>query len=78
MRRARSPPSGWAAAYFVQFGRYTLISRLLEGEFLDYRAAIPASASMEVVCKTRDFIESVERVSLLITDRMKKPHPLYI
>ena len=23
-------------------GRYTLISRLLEGEFLDYRAAIPA------------------------------------
>ncbi len=54
-------------------GRYTLISRLLEGEFLDYRAAIPASASMEVICKTRDFIESVERVSLLITDRMKSP-----
>ena len=54
-------------------GRYTLISRLLEGEFLDYRAAIPASASMEVICKTRDFIESVERVSLLITDRLKSP-----
>ena len=28
---------------------------------------------MEVICKTRDFIESVERVSLLITDRMKRP-----
>lgn len=54
-------------------GHYTLISRLLEGEFLDYRAAIPASASMEVICKTRSFIESVERVSLLITDRMKSP-----
>lgn len=56
-----------------QIGSYTLISRLLEGDFLDYRAAIPASHTTEILVKTRTFIESVERVSLLITDRLKSP-----
>lgn len=56
-----------------QIGNYTVLSSLLEGEFLDYKAAIPASGSTEVVVKTRSFIESVERVSLLITDRLKSP-----
>ncbi len=54
-------------------GSYTVISRLLEGEFLDYNAAIPKVSSMQGVVKTRAFIESVERVSLLITDRLKSP-----
>ena len=52
---------------------YCVISRLLEGEFLDYRAAIPASKTTEIRVQTRAFIDSVERVSLLITDRMKSP-----
>ena len=54
-------------------GSYTVISRLLEGEFLDYKAAIPASHTTEIIVKTRAFIDSVERVSLLITDRLKSP-----
>lgn len=54
-------------------GGYTVISRLLEGEFLDYQSAIPASHSTEVTVKTRTFLNSVERVSLLITDRLKSP-----
>lgn len=54
-------------------GTYTVISRLLEGEFLDYKAAIPTSFTTEVTAKTRTFIDSVERVSLLITDRLKSP-----
>ena len=56
-----------------RIGNYTVLSSLLEGEFLDYRAAIPAAGSTEVVVKTRSFIDSVERVSLLITDRLKSP-----
>ncbi len=52
---------------------YTVISSLLEGEFLNYKAAIPPDSKTEVVVKTREFIESVERVSLLITDRLKSP-----
>lgn len=52
---------------------YTVISSLLEGEFLNYKAAIPPDSKTEVVVKTREVIESVERVSLLITDRLKSP-----
>ncbi|WOC32284.1 MULTISPECIES: DNA polymerase III subunit beta [Caproicibacterium] len=54
-------------------GRYTVIARLLEGEFLDYRSAIPQKSSSTVILKTSEFISSVERVSLLITDRLKSP-----
>ncbi len=54
-------------------GNYTVISRLLEGEFLDYRSAIPSACQTEVKANTREFINSVERVSLLITDRLKSP-----
>lgn len=54
-------------------GNYTVISSLLEGEFLNYKAAIPAEGKTEVVMRTREAIESVERVSLLITDRLKSP-----
>ncbi|HEX3025981.1 MAG TPA: DNA polymerase III subunit beta [Clostridia bacterium] len=56
-----------------QIGTYCVISRLLEGEFLDYKAAIPAASSTEIIVPTRSFIDSVERVSLLITDRLKSP-----
>lgn len=52
---------------------YTVISSLLEGDFLDYRAAIPRQSATKLVCKTRDFINSVERVSLIISDRLKSP-----
>lgn len=56
-----------------QIGNYCVISRLLEGEFLDYRAAIPNGSTTEIVVSTRSMIGSVERVSLLITDRLKSP-----
>ncbi len=56
-----------------QIDNYSLVSRLLEGEFLDYNAAIPAAYTTEVTAQTRSFIDSVERVSLLITDRLKSP-----
>lgn len=52
---------------------YTVLSALLEGEFLDYRAALPKESKIEVVVSTRTLIDSVERVSLLITDRLKSP-----
>ena len=52
---------------------YTVISSLLEGEFLNYKAAIPAESKTQVVLRVREAIDSVERVSLLITDRLKSP-----
>ena len=52
---------------------YTVLSALLEGEFLDYRAALPKDKKTEVTVSARTLIDSVERVSLLITDRLKSP-----
>ena len=56
-----------------EINNYRVISRLLEGEFLDYKAAIPSAHATEARMQTRSFIDSVERVSLLITDRLKSP-----
>lgn len=52
---------------------YTVVSSLLEGEFLNYKAAIPPDSKTQVIMKTREVLESVERVSLMITDRVKSP-----
>ena len=56
-----------------ELGDYIVLSRLLEGDFLDYRAAIPKTSATEVVLQTRAFMDSVERVSLLINDRRRIP-----
>jgi len=54
-------------------GSYSIISRLLEGEFLDYKKSIPQSASGTVTISKRRFVESIERASLLISDRLRSP-----
>lgn len=50
---------------------YNVISRLLEGEFLNYKATIPLLASTTVEVDTQNFIESIERASLIITEKTK-------
>lgn len=52
---------------------YTIISRLLEGEFMKYESIIPQNFNTVIRAKTRALIESIERVSLFITDRFKAP-----
>lgn len=52
---------------------FTLISRLLEGDFLDYRSVLINTSSSEIKIKVRDFTDSIERASLLISDRLKSP-----
>ena len=56
-----------------KIGTYQLFSRLLEGDFLDYKAAIPKGSTLNIKVNTQDFIESIERVGLLISDRVKSP-----
>ena len=55
------------------FGNYTILSRLIEGEFLNYANVIPNGCKTKVVLETRDFIETIERASLIITERLKNP-----
>jgi len=54
-------------------GETELISRRLEGECLNYRQAIPQKANYTIEIDRKSFLSSVERVSLMINDRMKSP-----
>ena len=54
-------------------GNYSLVSRLLDGEFLDYQAAIPQGSSTQVTVSTRELIAAVDRASLIISDRLRSP-----
>ena len=57
---------------FVAAG-YTIISRLIEGEFLNYRNVIPGSCRTNVVIDTKEFVQIIERDSQIITERLKNP-----
>lgn len=50
-----------------------VITRLLEGEFLDYNRAIPQNSKVSVTVDVRALRESIERVSLIISERLKNP-----
>lgn len=52
-----------------EVGEYRIISRLLEGNFIDYKGAVPLTSSTTVKAPTRSVIECIERTSLIITDR---------
>lgn len=54
-------------------GNYTVISRLLEGNFIDYKLSIPNSYKSEATINVYDFIDSLDRVSLLLTGKLKSP-----
>lgn len=52
-----------------KYKEYEIISRLLEGKFIDYKAAIPMTHSTKIIVPTRSLIECIERTSLIITDK---------
>ncbi len=52
---------------------YTLIARLLEGNFIDYENTIPKTFQSIVRVNTRNMMDTVERISLVINERVKSP-----
>lgn len=56
-----------------EIGAYSLVSRLLEGEFLKYKSTIPTACSTTATLNLRLFTESIERASLIITSKNKSP-----
>ncbi len=56
-----------------EIANYQIISRLLDGEFLNYKNAIPTSCASTARVNTREMIESIDRTSLIITDKFKSP-----
>ena len=57
----------------MEIGGYSVFSRLLDGEFLPYRKAIPVQTTTTIRVKTREMIDAVDRASLVISDRLKSP-----
>ena len=56
-----------------EVGETELICRRLEGEFLDYKNAIPRRNSVNLVVDTRAMIDSLDRVSVVISEKLKSP-----
>ena len=69
------PASLTQGARHVMFkvGDTMLVSRRLEGEFLAYRQAIPRNNTIHVEGDTRALLSSIDRVSLIISDKLKSP-----
>lgn len=57
----------------MKVGTTVFFSRLIEGEFFDYKKAIPTQNKIFVKIDTGLFIDSVERASLLIDDKLITP-----
>ena len=56
-----------------QMGSATLICRLLEGEFLDWRRVVPTNCPVKLVANVSDLASSVDRVGLIVSEKYKSP-----
>ena len=56
-----------------RLGETVLISRRLEGEFLNYRKSVPVSGKYDIIANRKDILTALDRVSLIISDKLKSP-----
>ena len=56
-----------------QIGKATLVCRLLEGEFLDWRKVVPSNCPIKLVANVGELASSVERVGLIVSEKYKSP-----
>jgi len=56
-----------------EVGPTQLICRRLEGEFLNYRASIPRSNPISIIADKKKLVESIDRVSVVISEKQKSP-----
>ena len=54
-------------------GPATLICRLLEGDFLDWRRVVPTGCPIRLVANVSELISSLERVGLVVSEKYKSP-----
>ena len=52
---------------------YSIISRKIEGEFIDYKKIMPSAFSTTVKVNTKEIVSIIERISLIINDQLKTP-----
>ena len=56
-----------------QMGGATLVCRLLEGEFLDWRRVVPTNCPIRLTAHVSDLASSIERVGLIVSEKYKSP-----
>ena len=56
-----------------QIGSATLVCRLLEGDFLDWRRVVPTNCPIKLVANVGELQSSVERVGLIVSEKYKSP-----
>ena len=56
-----------------QLGNATLVCRLLEGDFLDWRRVVPTNCPVRLVAHVSDLASSIERVGLIVSEKYKSP-----
>jgi len=56
-----------------EVGGATLVCRLLEGEFLDWRRVVPQNSPVRLTAAVSALTASVERASLVVSEKLKSP-----
>ena len=54
-------------------GETVVISRRLEGDFLNYRRAVPDNFRFKMKISREEFLSVVDRVSLVVDEKIKSP-----
>lgn len=56
-----------------EVGDATLVCRILEGEFIDWRRVVPTDNSILLTANVAELMNSIERVSLIVSEKIKSP-----
>ena len=56
-----------------EIGNATLVCRLLDGEFLDWRRVVPTNCPIKLGAHVSDLAASIERVGLIVSEKYKSP-----
>ena len=54
-------------------GGTTLVCRLLEGDFLDWRKVVPTNCPVKLCAHVSDLASSIDRVGLIVSEKYKSP-----
>ncbi len=57
----------------ISKGNITFVARLMEGKFITYSSVIPNDKAMTAVVSVNEMMESVDRVSAVINERLRSP-----
>ena len=56
-----------------KIGCATVVCRLLEGDFLDWRRVVPTNCPVKLVANVGELASSIERVGLIVSEKYKSP-----